>query len=307
MRLLQALFSRTEPNKERRFRYAALNYYPFRTNNLGDEIQTIAALRFLPRVDAWVQRELLDEFSSEEPHKIILNGWFLHCPEHWPPSPSLRPLIISFHLTRLITAKFNNRLIPPAAAVLHSAAGLNYLKQHEPIGARDLDTLAQLQSVGVRAYFSGCLTLTLERPKSEPKRTGIIAVDVPDEVLEYFSEAYHGPIMRVSHRDSELQGAARFERASELLQLYATAKAVVTCRLHCALPCLAFNTPVLLIENAEDSYRFRGLRDLIQHTTVEDILRNRCKFDLRAPAPNGNEWHALRDDLVRRCCEFIKS
>jgi hypothetical protein len=286
-------------------KYAALNYYPVHHNNLGDEIQTLAALRFLPRVDSWVHRERLDEFKSEQPHKIVLNGWFLDSPEHWPPSDSLQPLILSFHLTRDIVPKFNKRGITPQSIVLHSQTGLDFLKRHEPIGARDLDTLAQLQAVGLRAYFSGCLTLALEAPPCSQERTTVYAVDVPDEVFSHFTKAYGDGIVRLSHRDTVLEGAARFERASALLHLYAAAKAVVTCRLHCALPCLALDTPVLFIENAKDSYRFDGLRDLMRHATVDDVLQDRCEFDLRSPTPNGNEWCRLRDDLITRCTAFM--
>jgi hypothetical protein len=288
-------------------RYAALAYYPINHVNLGDEIQTIAALRFLPRVDSWAQRERLDEFASDQPHKIILNGWFMDCPEHWPPSASLRPLIISFHLTREIVTEFNPRGILPASLLLHSAAGLDYLKRHEPVGARDLDTLAQLHSAGVRAYFSGCLTLTLEAPKPNKERVDVYAVDVPDEVFTHLSCAYDTTTIRLTHVNPYLEGAARFELASALLQLYSAAKAVVTCRLHCALPCLALGTPVLLIENAKDGYRFDGLRELLRHATVEEVLDNRCDFDLRAPPPNGDEWRNLRDDLVARCLAFVTS
>jgi hypothetical protein len=305
MHLFRALLSRVDPDKARRTRYAALNYYPHHHNNLGDEIQTLAALRFLPRVDAWAHRERLDEFTAKERHLIILNGWFLDCPEHWPPSASLRPLFISFHLTRVIS-RLNTLKIAPDSTVLHSAAGLDYLKRHEPIGARDLDTLEQLRGAGLSAYFSGCLTLTLQAREHSQARENVYAVDLPDEVFGYFSKAYDGAITRLSHRDTELSDAARFERASALLQLYAGAKAVITCRLHCALPCLAFNTPVLFIENAKDSYRFDGLRELTRHTTVRDVLRNGCEFDLRSPSPNGDKWHALRDDLVTRCEAFIK-
>jgi hypothetical protein len=301
-----SLFGGDRWTAARRTQYAALTYYPIHHNNIGDEIQTLAALRFLPRVDAWAHRERLDEFKSEQPHKIILNGWFMDCPEHWPPSDCLDPLIVSFHLTRDVTPRFNPRGIVPASRILNGLDRPQYLKRHEPIGARDLDTLAQLQAAGVHAYFSGCLTLTLELPTRDQERAGVYAVDVPDVVFAYLSKDHDGPIIRVTHHNTQLEGAARFEHASALLRLYAAAKAVVTCRLHCALPCLAFGTPVLFIENASDSYRFDGLRDLLRHTTVDDVLAGRCEFELRAPSPNGNAWQALRDDLVARCTTFMK-
>lgn len=284
-------------------KYAALRYTG--TTNLGDEIQTIAALRFLPRIDAWVNRERLDEFSSDTPHKIILNGWFLHRPEHWPPSKCFRPLIISFHLTREVHAGYNERMMAPNLTVL-SPDGVKYLRSHEPIGARDLDTLNQLRAAGVRAYFSGCLTLTLRMLDPVPREEGTVyAVDVSDEVFAHFSSHCDVPITRLTHVDGEAVGDARFDRATSLLRKYASARAVVTGRLHCALPCLALGTPVLFIETAPDAYRFDGLRTLLRHTSENHIFEGRCRFDLRSPSSNANEWRLLRDQIEARCESFI--
>src|SRR5690242_11169019 len=58
------------------------------TANLGDDMQSIAARRFLPRVDCYVDREALD--APDAPHDqrlaLIMNGWFCHRPDKWPPS-----------------------------------------------------------------------------------------------------------------------------------------------------------------------------------------------------------------------------
>jgi hypothetical protein len=273
------------------------------TQNLGDEIQAIAARQFLPRVDAWVDREQLDEFRASKPHKIILNGWFLHRPEHWPPSPSLLPLIISFHLTRDISS-INATRIPPSHAVLRGR-GLDFLRRHEPIGARDLDTLAQLRSAGIDAYFSGCLTLTLRPTRPAVKREKVYAVDVSNDVFASLSSSSSSPVIRLTHGDSQLRGLARFKKAAHLLQCYAQAKAVVTTRLHCALPCLALGAPVLLIEAAADRYRFDGLRDLLWHTSEKDLLHGNFQYDLHHPPSNKEEWRSLRDTLEARCRAFV--
>lgn len=283
-------------------KFALLSYAG--TQNLGDEIQSIAAQHFLPRIDAWVDRERLDEFRAGEPHKIILNGWFLHRPEHWPPSPWLHPLVTSFHLTRQVVAGANVKMIPPSTTVL-AGEGLAFLKRHEPIGARDLDTLAQLQAAGIAAYFSGCLTLTLRPGASAAKREKIFAVDVPDEVLARLARGCDEPVIRLSHGDSETAGAARFAKAAELLDRYATAKAVVTTRLHCALPCLALGTPVLFVEAAGDRYRFDGLRDLLHCASDAEILSGGFQYDPSRPPQNKDGWQALRDALEARCRAFI--
>jgi polysaccharide pyruvyl transferase len=283
-------------------KFALLSYVG--TQNLGDEIQSIAAQRFLPRVDAWLDRERLDEFRADAPHKIILNGWFLHRPDHWPPSPSLEPLIISFHLTREIVPSVNVKRIPPSTTVLRGE-GLDFLRRHEPIGARDLGTLAELQSAGVASYFSGCLTLTLPMTEPNVKRERVYAVDVSDAVFDCLSRRCGEPVVRLSHGDSELVGSARFAKAARLLQHYAGARAVVTSRLHCALPCLAFGTPVLLIDKAADRYRFAGLRDFLHCTSEADILSGHCNYNLSRPPDNKDGWQPLRTALEARCRSFI--
>jgi hypothetical protein len=98
---------------------------------------------------------------------------------------------------------------------------------------------------------------------------------------------------------------ARFDLAHSLLKKYAEARAVVTSRLHCALPCLALGTPVLFIENASDSYRFDGLRDLLRRATADGILSGRCDFDFMTPPDNRTAWHGMRDDLIEKCTNFI--
>jgi len=79
--------------------YGLLGYW--RSGNLGDEIQSIAARRFLPTVDYVVYRDALNKplRVDRAAVKLILNGWFTHRPENWPPSAHLDPLITSFHLT----------------------------------------------------------------------------------------------------------------------------------------------------------------------------------------------------------------
>lgn len=283
--------------------YAALRYES--TVNLGDEIQTIAALRFLPRVDSWVDRERLSKFRGVRGHKIILNGWFLHRPEHWPLAKSLKPLITSFHITKEIVPAFNRTGMSATDAIL-GPVGLDYLRQHQPIGARDLHTLSLLQNAGVEAYFSGCLTLTLDMNDAGPRDDAVIAVDVSDDVFSFLSRRCDGPVFRIEHDDTETAGPARFEKARALLRRYATARLVVTTRLHCALPCLALGTPVLHIEEAADHYRFDGLRDFLHQTSEDELCSGSADFDINDPPPNDTAWHGLRDQLISTCEEFVQ-
>lgn len=148
-------------------KYGLLTYTSeFKDFNVGDYIQSLAAEQFLPsKPDYLINREKLNSFSEEEA-KIILNGWFTHHPINWMPSEMLKPLFISFHISSLV---YNQMLVPES---------INYLKKHEPIGCRDIDTMNLLLQNGVEAYFSGCLTLTLGRTyKSNLKNDEILFVD----------------------------------------------------------------------------------------------------------------------------------
>lgn len=65
--------------------------------NIGDYIQAIAANQFM-RTDAYIDREELGLYSGEQ-CKLIMNGWFMHEPEKFPPSDKISPLVVSFHVT----------------------------------------------------------------------------------------------------------------------------------------------------------------------------------------------------------------
>lgn len=127
----------------------AILAYPH-SDNLGDSIQSIAAKKLLSEPPFAIDREALHTYSGEPAH-LILNGWFMEDPQNWPPSEKITPLFISFHIN------------PTVADVFSQKNAVAYFKRHQPIGCRDLYTKALLEKNGVEAYFSGCLTLTLER------------------------------------------------------------------------------------------------------------------------------------------------
>ncbi len=281
-------------------RFALLAYS---TNNLGDEIQSIAARQFLPSVDLLIDR---DDWTTAPPDpqgrfKIILNGWFTRYPERWPPPDLLLPLPISMHITRERYRPTAPRT--PAQALLEGEA-LAYLKRHQPIGGRDLWTVRLLRQHGVDSYFSGCVTLTLG---AEPVARGdyVCAVDLDEEMDRHLAERTRAPIVRLRHRDSEGGSfAQRCAKAELLLSLYAQAKCVVTSRLHCALPSLAFGTPTLFVNNVADSYRLDGLVELMRSCSRETFVSGAVDFDFDAPGENGDAHLPLRQELIARLQNF---
>ena len=263
--------------------------------NVGDYVQSLAAQGFVGKPDYYINRERASKFS-EENAKLIMNGWFTHTKNNsWIPSEKIDPLFVAFHINS------------NAVDSILSKEGISYLKKHQPIGCRDINTLKLLESVGIKAYFSGCLTLTLDRYKKENiERKGIYIVDplynypqskyMFSSMKQAIKGVIKGDILKLNKLDNHLskiftkellcnahyecqvlpsQGVShdrRFEHANNLLEKYSTAELVITSRIHCALPCLAMGTPVIYVngfDNFVDTCRFEGILDLFNRIDVD--------------------------------------
>lgn len=319
--------------------------------NVGDFIQSLAAKQFLPSVDTYVDRENLDLYDGD-PVKLIMNGWFMHDPTHWPPSDKISPLFVAFHLNSSIYH------------ILEDQAVLDYFKKHEPIGCRDMMTVKKLQGKGIEAYFSACMTLTLGyKYKSNKRRNDNIYFTDPycpaeKNIIKLLPIAFRGifsfsivkHIMEGLYRSRSLANFVRacnfydkyksfftdevlksaifiqqeipdnvgdyddkFALAESLLEKYANAKFVVTSRIHCALPCLALDTPVLYVENGNDKMisrcRLDGLLDFF-HRIIWDGKRAKCtvidkQIDLDFSFVNKPNYMYYRDRLMKVSQYFV--
>jgi hypothetical protein len=182
---------------------------------------------------------------------------------------------------------------------------LSYLRRHGPVGARDLDTQRLLEARGVESYFSACLSLTLQ-PAGLPQGDAVVVNEVPAEALDYIKTRTTRPIVETDHIDTTTPfGKPRFARAQALLEIYERAHCVVTTRLHCALPCLALGTPVVLLDVAPDRARFSGLQDYLRHHTVPAFLGWPGHLDFERPEPNREDFRKLADPLRRRVGDFV--
>ena len=152
------------------------------SENLGDDIQSYAAKRFLPKIDYYIERESLDLFvpNEKEKVKVIMNGWFLHYKYTLFPSPYIDPLYISTHFSSYKTFGIENEYIE---------VNKDYLKEYEPIGCRDIQTQKLLEKYDIKNYFSGCVTLTID--KFDIKKTEkdyICCVDVSKKISDYLKK-----------------------------------------------------------------------------------------------------------------------
>jgi len=317
--------------------------------NIGDHIQSCAAEQFMPRIDRYVERDKLN-CDINKPTKIILNGWFTDSPKNWPPNPKLIPLFISFHLQ------------PKSAEIIFKKKeNIDYLKKFSPIGCRDYQTIKLLNKVGISTYFSFCLTSTLGLKYSSKKRGDkIYLVDplysndfraisqlslkslitsppikkihklkeylfpkrkidgyLPQEIIKKGEMINH--YVRANKSNKEL-----YTLAKKYLKKYAKAKLVITSRIHCALPCLALNTPVLflydgLFDENQHMARLRGILDHMNILTTQnkDEINELFGKEMNVFHPKDIDWDnppknpashkEFAKDLQARCENFIKN
>jgi polysaccharide pyruvyl transferase len=265
-------------------RYCSLQYS--RSDNLGDEIQSLAAEQYLPRIDGFVDRDVGLHAVSESTF-VILNGWFKHGPQHWrndaahcwPPSQKVHPAFLGFHIAfpDLLADRF-----------------LDYYRTWAPIGCRDRGTMEMLQERGVDAYFSRCLTLTFPKREKEPSNGRVYIVEGQERISRHLipkelarEAVYRNHYISPEHNDDN---TLKRKWAEGLLREYESdARLVITNLLHCAMPCLAMQVPVVFLspQHAVDlaAYRLDPVRDLLPiYTANDDINWNPQPPDISAIA-----------------------
>ena len=281
-------------------KYALFKYT--NSNNIGDEIQSIAARRFMPKVDYYIDRDNVGDWknsNAEENVKLIANGWYMHEPHAWPiTDKTISPLLISMHV---------NESDAGVAAYFSSEKSRGYMNAHGPVGARDFSTNKFFSKVGVESYFSACLTTTLQRDERIRKQDFILAVSVSDETYNFIKSATTKRVIRFNpYVNRGIDNIEKTKIAEHTLLLYQSAICVVTTKVHAMLPSLAFDTPVLFVDENEeyDPSRFDGLVELVNSTSKNDLLLKKYKYDFENP-PRNPQKHALyRDDLIKRCEDF---
>ena len=316
--------------------------------NIGDFIQCLAAKQFIPHVNFYVERDKLNQEHYEEA-KVIMNGWFTYSPENWPPNKNLNPLFISFHLNPYYADK-----------LLSKKENVEYLQKHSPIGCRDYFTLKIMQRYNINSYYSFCLTSTLDiKYKSEKKTDSIIFCDIMYKLQkssEFGIGISHENLIKKSRRilAETIKGLIRnnklkkivpkdiyqsgihltqqsvagksneeyFKIAEELLEQYASAKLVVTSRIHCALPCLALGTPVLFVPDgiSQSETEFSRLKGIVEYLNILTVMPkyklekifgqssnifNMADIDWDNPPKNPNNHIRLTEDLKSKCINFV--
>ena len=334
-----------------------LIYKSYNNNfNIGDYIQSLAACQFIDDTVVYINRERLDEYAGST-IKLIMNGWFLHELKHWPPSNNIEPLIISFHLNsdaydilnnevsikyfkkhqpigcrdkttmnllleKGVHAYFSGCLTLLLGERYKSKEKSNSIYFVDPYFEFDKDILSLVKYTFIlisnygkikkicKSMFNNLSFKSMMKTASFYK----IYINIFDSnVLE--TAIYIKHVINDKDFTSE---TAKFDFAKALLFKYATAKFIVTSRIHCALPCLDLETPVLYVENINQpltSYcRLNGLRELLHvinydNGKMELTSSNLGTMKITADYlfSNKQEYLMIKEKLIHNCSNFFNS
>lgn len=126
---------------------------------------------------------------------------------------------------------------------------IHYLKEYQPIGCRDEDTVKKLRKYGVDAYLNGCVT-TVFPFRDVNKENKVFAIDVDKRIIEKIEQNVDKSIVNVSHivNNNTIDNMGDFIR--NVYTMYKEeAGLVVTSRLHAAVPCWAAGIPTIIVRN----------------------------------------------------------
>lgn len=296
--------------------------------NIGDHVQTLASLGHLVRHQGLTfvgEPELVgmvEELAARVPERrrvdgpastvhvltvdrdstefnevpegtwVLAFGWYMHAmfgvryglPMH----RNLHPIFVSFHCNK------RGLLTPEVIA---------WMREHGPVGCRDWTTVDILLSVGVPAFFSGCMTTTVDTvfPVSTTVPDGpVVYVDAPTE-----AEAA-GPDAHVYKHSGDIVRFRSFTEntriAADLLRTYREEhSSVVTSRLHCYLPSRSLGAKVDFRPNNPADIRFAGLSNIddAAFDAIRDGINTRLRevFDLVLAGASEDEVYARWREL----------
>jgi hypothetical protein len=95
----------------------------------------------------------------------------------------------------------------------------------------------------------------------------------------------------------------KLDYAENLIKKYASAKLVVTSKIHCALPCLCLETPVIFVTDETDSFSFGRFDGLLDFFKILRISKSMKCLDYIEPKQN---YVPIKNALIKRVKEFIQ-
>lgn len=319
--------------------------------NIGDYIQSIAARQFWGNIDVFLNREHLNEYLGDKV-KLIANGWYMHSPENWPPSEDIEPLFVALHINKLAekqllgkeSVEYFKKHEPIGCRDYYTVENLKRKGVSAYFSGCLTLTLGQTYKRGKESgetiYFTDvnshlaptlkfkvrCLMNLISKPltlKCIAKRQRECGINATLRQLVVFYTTYsiiftdkvlkNAYYMQHEIEDNFANDQEKFQYADSLLRRYSEAKYVVTSRIHCALPCLAMNVPVLYVDNQNlgivHNCRLQGLRELFKRITIKgDTIE--CdvnpKMDVHTQFENKKDYLHIAEKISETCRRFAQ-
>lgn len=253
-----------------------MNGNGFFTCNLGDNMQSIASRLLLEELGLSkddiisVNRDNLRNYSGI-PVALIMNGVF----EAWcfPLPKQITPIFVGF-----------------CASEATITANLREFESHQPIGCRDRATADIFLKHGIRAYVSGCITLTIPKRKNEPRFGRVTVIyggsystgasdHFPSSLFKSMPRSFFDETEFIYHRlpvsswpfdEDKCLNVESYARS--LLSHYSeNSRLVITSLHHAATPCMALGIPVIICRSQMDP-RFSFLTELLPIYTTSDVF-----------------------------------
>ena len=297
--------------------YGVLDYT---TKNIGDWVQTIATAQFLPSIDFLYERDSakLELLSTDlqqcvDPEKyLIYNAWITDFVGFGESGNVENILFTSLHIGDYFK-RLNGKYDPINGTCIGFDKQFSQLRNLvSEIGARDSYSKDKLSAAGFSSYLSYCNTLSLNGDSyTQDQREGIYFVDVRshDIVTKFPASIYKGRI-NTYHELEEYRSMSFTEKiiaATDLLHKYNKAKLVVTTRLHAALPCLAFGTPVIYIANTQDPRLVNTYNPLFSHLIDKNNIDVIKKIDFEYLMSQSSRSPLLLDIREKQSLRFFLS
>ena len=236
--------------------------------NLGDDIQSLAVAEMLKKLSVkddqigYIVRSEMGRRDSQRDKGIFIpsTGGLA-----WNTYPAKDDLPINDYNLRILY--FGTR-IPDGMfdAMRHYDAFVASMKKYEPIGCRDVATRDYLRSLGIKAFFSKCVTIGFDERHPEIKGDKIFIIGIPDDVRKIMTNVMPKHLKdRVQHltqivdfprrgpmNDNDASYTSRL--AQERLDLFKReAMLVISTHIHVVMPCAAMGIPVIFYDKTNCS------------------------------------------------------
>lgn len=230
-------------------------YLKYKTNNIGDDMQTHVLTQLLGRPSGYIFRKELAKLSPIETTPILFNG---------------------FLPKKQIPTQLDNVVYLAVSCVpALSDAQVEHFKRCAPIGCRDRATLKRMTKHDIPCYLSYCPTI-LYKPTHPTHTKGTLMVDFfpPDEKLISCSWRTN-TIPRVT-------GTVRDGFFRELIRDIDKASHIITNRIHVTMPALASGKQVTFIRPEVADYRTTAMPSSFTNISYhQDKVKTRLNRQLK--------------------------